>query len=1058
MAGADQRPVRYAKLVRPRVHDALPRPRLYALLDALRATSAVIWITAPPGSGKTTLAASYLAERAPSAALWYQVDQADSDPATLLYYLRKAIAASAPVPLQESELGNGDERAGFTRLFFRDFYNCLPAGAVLVFDNLHELDAGEGGQLLEIAFSEVPADVTIIALSRAAPPARLARIELSGRLHTIGWDQIRLNQDEAQQLAGVGPGDSGGAWLELVDGWAAGLVMLRNLQQPGMPMPDLPMGRDAVFRYFAGEIFERLDPAAQRLLMLLSALPGISAGDALRLTGEPAAPRLLDQFYRQRLFVDRRGANADATFHFHLLFREFLQHEAALRLAPGATATLLQRAAALLEGQGRSDEAAQLYASAAAHPSLRALLVAHASAMIATGRGQRWREWLSWLPADLIDAEPVLLYWHGVSLNPIAPLRARSILQRAEQVWAEAGDGLQRALAIAAIVDSFDLNWGDPRAVGPWGQQLAALLPALLQAGLAPELELRLNSRLVLALLLTNPDHPDLAPAAQRCLQLLASVAEPVDLLAAGAVLLRYFDGAADDEQVRFLLHALRAVADDPAVSPFHRVWWFGRVARWYNRDGNYEQAQQVTGAAKHIVADHDLDPLLFQFLEVHHLLGLGALPAARTLLDTIAAALPADRPLDRANLTFLDASWRALHGELAAATRLAQEALRAGGALGMPVAELSRIEVFLACCYAQQDGFDDAERLLAQAQAHAYGYDSVLVAETGQFLHAYRAARAQQADTARALLRDALGRHAERQAAALLPMFPQLAGALAALALDADIAAAHVRAIVVRQRLAPPHRLLPGWPWPVAVHTLASFTIAIDGVAGSAHGKSQHRPHALLKALIAAGEAGKQQSSLALHLWPDVDDAKAALNVTVHRLRKLLGNDQAIRVHAGRVVLNHAAVWVDADALVLLCDQISALAPAALAQQAPALAHTLLDLYRGPFCDGDTDPWLVSARERLRSRFLAAVSRLGEPLEAAGDWNALQQLYVQALQADPFAELLYRGLMRCAHARRDPSAAFGVYRRCRETLSIVLGRKPSPETEQLAVELGLKS
>jgi hypothetical protein len=39
----------------------------------------------------------------------------------------------------------------------------------------------------------------------------------------------------------------------------------------------------------------------------------------------------------------------------------------------------------------------------------------------------------------------------------------------------------------------------------------------------------------------------------------------------------------------------------------------------------------------------------------------------------------------------------------------------------------------------------------------------------------------------------------------------------------------------------------------------------------------------------------------------------------------------------------------------------------------------------------------------------------------------------------------------------RDPTAAFSAYRRCRETLSIVLGHQPSAETEKLAIVLGLK-
>ena len=51
-----------AKLTRPKLYEALSRPRLFALLDEA-ATRPIVWLCAAPGAGKTTLVASYLEVR-----------------------------------------------------------------------------------------------------------------------------------------------------------------------------------------------------------------------------------------------------------------------------------------------------------------------------------------------------------------------------------------------------------------------------------------------------------------------------------------------------------------------------------------------------------------------------------------------------------------------------------------------------------------------------------------------------------------------------------------------------------------------------------------------------------------------------------------------------------------------------------------------------------------------------------------------------------------------------------------------------------------------------------
>ena len=83
------------KLTAPRPASIFPRKRLFHLLDSIREDHPVIWISAPAGSGKTSLAASYLQERR-LPVLWYQVDSGDGDIASFFYYMGIAAKKAAP--------------------------------------------------------------------------------------------------------------------------------------------------------------------------------------------------------------------------------------------------------------------------------------------------------------------------------------------------------------------------------------------------------------------------------------------------------------------------------------------------------------------------------------------------------------------------------------------------------------------------------------------------------------------------------------------------------------------------------------------------------------------------------------------------------------------------------------------------------------------------------------------------------------------------------------------------------------------------------------------------
>jgi DNA-binding SARP family transcriptional activator len=224
-------------------------------------------------------------------------------------------------------------------------------------------------------------------------------------------------------------------------------------------------------------------------------------------------------------------------------------------------------------------------------------------------------------------------------------------------------------------------------------------------------------------------------------------------------------------------------------------------------------------------------------------------------------------------------------------------------------------------------------------------------------------------------------------------------------------------------------------------VYTLGLVQILVDGKALTFGHKAPKRPIAVLKALVAMGCTRVPEQRLADVLWPDEegDRALGALEVALRRLRELLGVFEAVVVTQGTVSLNRELVWCDVEVFEEMLG-----GPTDLLERG-------LGLYHGEFLPEDGNaPWAVSTRERLRRKFVHGIEVLGRHMEADQKYAQAIELYLRGLDADPLAEALYQGLMRCHLSSRRKAEGLNVFRRLRQTLSVMLGVAPSPETERI--------
>lgn len=243
-------------------------------------------------------------------------------------------------------------------------------------------------------------------------------------------------------------------------------------------------------------------------------------------------------------------------------------------------------------------------------------------------------------------------------------------------------------------------------------------------------------------------------------------------------------------------------------------------------------------------------------------------------------------------------------------------------------------------------------------------------------------------------------------------------------------------------------------WSCPLQIYTFARFNMIRNGALIEFTGKVQQKPLAMLKILIALGGRNIRQTRIIDLLWPEAekDVANQSHKTTLHRLRRLIGYEQAVQVREGCLSLNQRYCWVDTWSFERMCGMIDTLradnAPSALPEEAARLADKAMSLYSGHFLVADNGlPWALSTRERLRSKFVRMILNTGYFWEKSYVWHKAAECYQRGLEIDDQVEEFYQRLLACYSRLGKNGEAQLLYDRCRAVLAM-LGVKPSTVTK----------
>lgn len=1048
------------KIRPPRGAEFYPRTRLVRWLDQACSASPVIWVCGPAGSGKTALINNYLAHRNKTA-INHNLTLSDEGLVKLQAALRRHLQVGIHPEGEPSQRPDTREDTTNSGVCAADAAN------VLVFDDCEGIpDDHETFGFLSNYFEKLPADQTIIFISRCGPPAAFARWTFNQRIAVLSWDELRLTPEESLGIARLrGYKSHGNSTLmqvhERAAGWLGGLLLiLQEMTHERQKQALLPRaGERNIHDYLRSEVFSNYDTHTQYFLMASALLQGMSTQLVEQLTNDPATQDLLEELCHRNCFTERHVTH-DIHYQFHPLFREFLLAEAATRLSTDKLAEMRQRAAQLLEGNNQIESAAIQLIQARDWVELLGLISRHAAGLLRQGRAQTVESWLHALPVAIISTTPWALYWMGTCHLTHCDRSGCADFFRAYSLFLDAGNSEGILLSWSGAVDTL-LATHQYHALDQWIDVMDEYLAANKDYP-SKDCEHRVTTSMFSALLYRQPGRCDFETWQERVKTCLHQAVDDAQIITMTRRLLQHQIWFGNAGACAVIVNTAAILSSRPDQRPdiLIQCGLIESAYLWFTASFGecLETARRTLELAQEF-GMHRWDNELLGY-GVCASIGLTNLSEARDWLQKMSMTLYIRPHYETAQYHFLSAWYEMERGGTESAFEHADTARRIFSTSGAILEQALSIAGLAHISYERGEPNSSAQYL-----DEAIGIATSTGSAHLQFLcHVIQYAIDGDdgtRDQSRVHLMDAFSLGSRNDYQNTFWWHRNMVAQASAAALSHGIEINYVQSIVRRHELTLENQqcTVENWPWLLKIYTLGRFSLLKHGQPLLAARKAQHKPLEMLKVLIAFGGREVSVDLLASVLWPDAegDAGKNSFDITLHRLRKLIGTDKALVLKDGRLTIDSRYCWVDTWSLERMIGHVDMALRSDRHdnEQIMRLSSEILALYQGHYLGKEySQPWSLNLRERLRSKYLRHVTDMAHYLEKNQRWEDAIVYYQKGLEVDDLAEQFYQSFMICYQQLGRRSEALAVYRRCRSALSIILGIEPSSVTESIRKSL----
>jgi len=1079
------------KLLPPRpAPSLLPRPRLTERLEQ-NLQHAVTLVTAPAGSGKTTLVADFI-RGGGRPFVWYQLDGTDADPLVFLGYITHGIKQLVPgfgevtaSYMQEaaSSLAQAPERA--VDVLLNEVFDRVEQQFILVLDDYHHLGADTPvHRVVDRLLAYLPDLMHVVIISRDLPPLGLARMRTQASLAVIDRQELLFTDEETRELfrkvfdLELTP-EQLAEYRERTHGWITALQLVRQVAQrqalartgpdasaaPHDLVEVLRQSERDIFDYFAEEVFADESEQVQQFLLRVSLLERVEPETCSHLYPQEHNASLLQTLVRRNVFLSLASDGRGEEYRLHPLFRGFLQRRFRAEQGRQRVAAEHARLADYFLERGAWEQAMSHLLAAEDHDRAARTIAERGGEWVSAGALGSLASFADALPKDALERHPRALAHRA----EVARLRdeqdtAQSLFNRAAVLLHEQGDRegeaealhslatlarrrgdcqgafsyLDRAEALSGESSVVRTKCGNTRglclvALGQWTEAEREFRAALQSA---EEQGDRYHARLISHNLGTPAGVRGDFGEALRWLRRMLTEEEqapvPQESVAHLNIARCHWHLGHFDECERHLDRALEVCQLFNLTGLRGEI--FETYGNLYRERGEAARAVEFYDRTERVYEEAGIDITRTELLEEKGLLALrlGDLTEARALLDRLTEARARDE-MGRSRAALARGRVLIARGETEAAREDLQPVLAYFRAHGLYYNEAQAAMLLAACAHAAGDDTAQLEHLRrALDLAARYDYEYWLQRAVAQFPQVFAAP----------------------EAAELLPadVREQLPAAGTAPVAGAPTVPASELARVSHGPVAD-----------LTVNMLGSVEIFRDPVRPfAADAWVTRRARDILCFIASRPHRRASKDTVIDTFWGEADFGSVEKNFhpTISHVRKALNSNQPLKQNFllyrdGDYQLNpEFSYHIDTEEFDRLVTEADAARRARDHETFVSSCERAVALYRGEFMQGSYDEWAEEQRSYYREQYLRLLELLASTAQKAEDWSRSLSLAQRILREDPFREDIHCHVMRAHAAQGNRVAVREQYDALRKLLRKELGVEPAPETQKVYKQL----